>query len=164
MSLLLTQVAHPWDFVATKNPQQNESNSESCFQLASHELNFSFFKVRRFFNLCQPYICTKNAHPSTRRHTHTHTQTGSRSESRDQFLKRLATAGKLKLTCEGQTCECSQVEICEGSRTVHKFSQVQQLRRVPLASQCLRNWPQDSSIRGTLGKYTCTNTIPSEKK
>ena len=43
-----------------------------------------------------------------------------------QFLKRLVSARKLKLSCEGWICECSQVKICEGSRTLASFhSQVQ---------------------------------------
>ncbi len=33
----------------------------------------------------------------------------------------LNDAGKLKLTCKGRICECSQVKICQGSRTFHKF-------------------------------------------
>ncbi len=44
------------------------------------------------------------------------------TEVRGQFLKPLASARKLKLTCEGWICECSQVKIYKGSRTLCKFS------------------------------------------
>ena len=41
--------------------------------------------------------------------------------TRSQFPKRLASTRKLKLTCEGWICKCSQVKICEGSKTLWKF-------------------------------------------
>ncbi len=62
--------------------------------------------------------------------------------ARGQFLKRLGSARKLKMTCQGWICQCSQVKICMAPGPFTSFhSQVQWLRRVPLASQCLRNWP-----------------------
>ncbi len=42
-------------------------------------------------------------------------------EGQSQFPERLWSACKLKLTCEGWICQCSQVKICKGSRTLRKF-------------------------------------------